>query len=142
MEERHITSALEILKKIHYINIATVCEDGQPWNTPVSASYDTNLHFYWGSSPDNIHSQNIRRDGRAFVTVYDSQAPESKGEALYFLGTAEELGAENEYIKKYRFFPEQVWMNDEAKHEDGSYRHDVRVELALSSLIERIAAAP
>jgi general stress protein 26 len=60
MEQRHIDSAKVILEKIHYINIATVNEDGSPWNTPVSASHDEQLNFYWGSSPDSVHSQNIR----------------------------------------------------------------------------------
>lgn len=135
MEDRHIKSAREILEKIHYINIATVNEDGSPWNTAVATSRDGQLNFYWGSSPDNIHSQNIRRDGRVFVTIYDSTVPEGTGEGLYLLGRAEELGPEEgTAVYKYKFIPEQVWINDEAKNEDGNYKHDIRVDLNLSNL--------
>jgi general stress protein 26 len=138
MENRHLDSAANILKSIHYINIATVCEDGSPWNTPVSASFDENLDFIWGSSPDNIHSQNIRRDGRVFVVVYDSTAPEGTGEGIYMKGRAEELDNESASVRKYRFIPEQVWINDEAKDESGDYEHDIRIELDLVSLKEAV----
>lgn len=136
MEDRHIKSAREILEQIRYINIATVNEDGSPWNTAVSASHDAHLNFYWGSSPDSVHSRNIRRDGRVFVTIYDSTAPEGTGEGLYLRGRAEELGRlADSAVHEYRFTPEQVWINDEAKNDDGSYRHDIRVELNLSGLM-------
>lgn len=135
MEDQHIKSAKEILEKIHYINVATVSEDGSPWNTAVSTSYDEQLNFYWGSSPDNVHSQNIRRDGRVFVTIYDSTVPEGTGQGLYLLGRAEELGQEEgTSVCKYKFTPQQVWINDEAKNEDGGYKYDIRIELNLSTL--------
>jgi len=135
MEARHLASAKAIIGKIHYINVATVNEDGSPWNTAVSATHDDQLVFSWGSSPDNVHSQNIRRDGRAFVTIYDSTAPEGTGEGVYLRGRAEELGPEEgTAVYAYRFIPEQAWINDEAKNGDGSYQHDIRIELPLSDL--------
>lgn len=136
MEDRHIKSAKEILRRIHYINIATVNEDGSPWNTAVSASHDEELNFYWGSSSNNVHSQNIRRDARVFVTIYDSTAPEGTGEGLYLQGVAEELGPEEGTdVYKYKFKPERIWINDEAKNADGSYKHDIRIELDKASLV-------
>lgn len=136
MGDRHLTSAANILKTIHYINLATVCADGSPWNSPVSASFDEHLNFHWGSSSDNVHSQNIRNDARTFVVVYDSTAPEGTGEAVYMTGRSEELEGINASISKYRFIPECAWINDEAKSEDGTYKHDIRIELDLSSLRE------
>jgi hypothetical protein len=135
MEQRHLDSIKAILEKIRYINLATVSEDGSPWNTPVSASHDKELNFLWGSSPDNVHSKNIRRDGRVFVTVYDSTVPEGTGEGLYLVGLAEEIGPlEGTAVFKYKFVPKQAWINDESKNEDGSYKHDIRVELDLNSV--------
>ena len=139
MEHRHLESIKEILEKIHYINIATVCEDGLPWNTPVSATHDNQLNFYWGSSPDNIHSKNIRRNGRVFVTIYDSTVPEGTGEGLYMQGHAEDLGPEaGTAVYKYKFTPERAWINDEAKNEDGSYKHDIRIEIPLDAIKKQI----
>jgi hypothetical protein len=138
MEQRHIDSARVILNKIHYLNIATVNEDGSPWNSVVSSSHDEQLNFYWGSSPDSVHSQNIRRDSRVFVTIYDSTVPEGTGEGLYLLGKAEELGPEDgTAVYKYKFMPEKIWINDEAKNEDGSYNHDIRVEIDLNLLLDK-----
>jgi hypothetical protein len=135
MNDRHLASAKSILGKIQYINLATVNEDGSPWNTPVSAAHDDQLNFFWGSSPDNVHSDNIRRDGRVFVTIYDSTVPEGTGEGLYLIGRAEELGPEEgTAVYKYKFTPEHAWINDEAKNEDGSYKHDIRVELELDAI--------
>src|SRR5205809_6510000 len=94
MNDHHLNSVKTILEKIHYINLATVCEDGSPWNTVVSVSHDNQLNFFWGSSPENIHSKNIRRDARVFATIYDSTVPEGTGEGLYLVGKAEELGPE------------------------------------------------
>ncbi|MDB5244359.1 MAG: hypothetical protein JWN18_229 [Parcubacteria group bacterium] len=136
MEDKHLAAAVAILKSIHYITLATVCEDGSPWNSPVSATIDADLNFSWGSNADNIHSQNIGRDGRVFVVIFDSKAAEGTGEGLYLKGTAEELGQENDSINKYRFIANQAWVNDEAKNENGSYKHDIRVELNLDSLKE------
>lgn len=134
MNQKHIESAKKILETIHYINIATVNTDGTPWNSIVSTTHNSELNFFWGSSPQNIHSQNIERDGRVFVTIYDSTSPEGTGEGLYLLGTAKKIGEENIDISKYQFSPEKIWINDEIKNEDGGYRYDVRIELDIAIL--------
>jgi general stress protein 26 len=137
MEMRHIQSIKEILKNIHYITIATVCDDGSPWNSPVSASFDTDLNFYWGSSRENIHSKNISRDSRVFVVIYDSTAPEGTGEGVYMSGEATELGPEehNPSVTKYKFSPSKFWINDVTLDEFGKYLNDVRIEINKENLI-------
>jgi hypothetical protein len=134
MEDRHIASAARILKSVHYLTLATVCEDGAPWNSPLSASLDGEVSFKWGSSRESVHSQNVRRDGRAFAVVYDSTAPEGTGEGVYMLGKAWELDEQSGALRIYRFVPEHIWINDEAKNEDGSYMHDIRVEIDIHRL--------
>lgn len=132
MEERHVQSAVTILKEAHYINLSTVCDDGAPWGTPVSANR-VGLNFEWGSSPDNVHSQNIARDKRVFVTIYDTHAPEGKGEAVYLSGRASMMRHEGS-VAMYQFVPERVWINDEVKNDDGSFKSDIRVALDLEEL--------
>ncbi len=44
--------AKEIISKIIYINIASVSEDGLPWNTPLYYAFDENYNFFWTSSPE------------------------------------------------------------------------------------------
>lgn len=40
--------AREIIQNTIYITIATVCEDGSPWNTPVYAAFDDQFNFFLG----------------------------------------------------------------------------------------------
>ncbi len=90
--------------------------------------------FKWGSSPENVHSGNIRRDSRVFAVVFDSNAPEGMGEGVYMQGRAYELEEREGAVAMYRFVPERAWINDEAKNDDDSYKHDIRIELDLEQL--------
>lgn len=134
MEQRHLDSAIKILKELKYMTLATVCEDGSPWNSPVAHSPLKDLVFYWGSTEDSIHSQNIRRDERAFVVIYDSTAPEGKGEGVYMKGEAEELDEKEGLVRMYRFIPHQIWINDDEKDANGKYLKDFRVEIDIEEL--------
>jgi general stress protein 26 len=134
MEDKHILSAANILKNIKYMTLATVCTDGSPWNSPVAHSPLKDLVFYWGSTEDSIHSQNIRRDERVFVVIYDSTAPEGTGEGVYMKGMAEELDEVEGLVRMYRFIPQQIWINDAEKDASGNYLKDFRIELDIEEL--------
>ncbi len=134
MEERYLESAVEILRTMKYLTLATVCKDGAPWNTPVSASVDSQLILTWGSNSNSQHSLNIQNDARAFGVIFDSHAPEGTGEGLYLSGRVEKVGEENDAITIYRLVPEQIWINDEEKNEDGSYKNDIRIEIPVEIL--------
>lgn len=138
MEEKHLTSAVKILRELKYMTLATVCADGSPWNSPVAHSPLKELIFYWGSTEDSIHSQNIRRDRRVFVVVYDSTLPEGMGEGVYMRGEAEELDEVNGLVRMYRFIPQQIWINDADKDGKGNYLRDFRVELDIEKLREAL----
>ena len=131
MENRHLVSAIGILKNMKYMTIATVCDDGSPWNTPVAPNLKKDLVFTWGSNENSVHSQNIRKEKRVFVVIYDSTAPEGTGEGIYMKGEAKELDKYEGTLKMYHFVPEKIWINDEEKNDDGSFKRDIRVELDL-----------
>ncbi len=82
MKKRHIESATKILKDMKYMTIATVCSDGSPWNTPVAPTPSKDLIFRWGSNENSVHSQNIRKEKRVFVVIFDSHAEEGTGEGV------------------------------------------------------------
>ena len=83
-----------MVMRSRYATIATVCEDGQPWNTPVAVAFDDAYTMYWVSSRSSRHSQNIDRDPRIFVVLYNSRS--SKGEGVYFAMTAQALEREED----------------------------------------------
>ena len=72
-----------MLQAIPYVTIATVCSNGQPWNSPVVGRFDDELNLYWVSWKENQHSRNIALDPRIFVVVYDSRVPEGLGLGLF-----------------------------------------------------------
>lgn len=134
MEERHLKSAVRILKSIQYMTLATVCPDGSPWNTPVAPTFNNDLIFRWGSNEESVHSQNVRNEKRVFVVVYDSTVPEGTGEGVYMKGEARELDEREGTLRMYEFYPAQVWINDEEQDDEGKFQKDIRVEINIEEL--------
>lgn len=147
------TQAKVVLDNITYITIATVSQDGQPWNTPVAAfRFPNDYTFYWASWQNNQHSKNIRANGKAFIVVYDSTPADNKpSSGVYILAEAMELTNEQEVMQAakafgddpynpsdgmqylgnkprriYKATPQKIWMNNDSEI-DGSFV-DVRVE--------------
>lgn len=67
-----IAAAKELLRTTRYVAVATVNADGSPHNSPLFFIPDPKLeHFYWGSHPDSLHSQNVVRTGKIFVVLFN-----------------------------------------------------------------------
>lgn len=136
--------ARNVLDKIRYITVATVDDNGQPWNTPVAGfHFDDDYTLYWASWTDNQHSRNIRANGKAFIAIYDSTTSDgSPAGGVYIQAEVVELNAEEEVIEAalvfkgdqynpsdgrqylsskprriYKASPKHIWMNgdDEIK---------------------------
>lgn len=144
----------QLLGRIPYVTIATVCPNGQPWNSPVVGRFDRDMNLYWISWKENQHSLNIAYDQRIFVVVYDSQVPEGQGEGLYLQMKAHELSngelgkareaygtsffshtfKHDQFLgscpqRIYRAVPENIWYNI-----DGSARgHFVDKRVAITA---------
>ena len=146
------SKAQAILDRLSYITLATVSNDGQPWNSPVYCAYDQDYNVYWGSHIDSQHSQNIRANGKAFIVVYDSTVAPGLGEGVYIQATCieiadrEEIAAAHKLIQDrrpspywkleevqsdrpvhlFKAVPQRIWMNNDGE-KDGQYI-DVRIE--------------
>ena len=88
----------KLLKVVPYVTLATVCPDGNPWNTPVRGYFDDNLNLYWASWPQNQHSQNIAHNPSVFAVVYDSRAKEGAGIGVYMQMTAKLLTQKDDVV--------------------------------------------
>ncbi len=93
----------EILKNCLYANIATARDD-IPWNTPATALPDPDLNFYWSSWIKAEHSQNIRANGAAFLTFYDSTRARGTNNlmCLYLQCVAREVSDPEEATKAFK----------------------------------------
>jgi hypothetical protein len=155
-----IVRAKEVLRDIHHIPIATVNMAGSPHSSPVFLVFDEALHGFWASSPDSLHSQNITRDPRIFLSIFDSREGHS---GLFLSGTAIELTERSRVVhglkaltdlkekgygkmndisgyletgpqRIYEFVPDHAWVNHSEKHGD-IVVGDGRYEIALTDLI-------
>lgn len=169
MSDFHDKRAAEIINKILYITIASVSDEGQPWNSPVYSGFDNELNFYWASDKDSQHSKNVRANGRVFIVIYDSTAADGKGEGVYIQAEAKELDDDREIMsarritqarkgqldeitddepekfkgisvrRVYKAMPQKIWMNDDELDDNGKRIRDTRVEIALDALLDELS---
>ncbi len=92
-----IDTTRDTLKGTTFLTLSTVCEEGSPWGTPVHFAYD-DTQVYWFSFDTTVHSQNIARDPRVFITIFDSsQNPTTDGRtAVYIETVAQRLEGDEE----------------------------------------------
>lgn len=88
-ESELVARALELLNGPPYFNVATE-SGGQPWNTPIWATRDQDLNLYWSSWVEAVHSRNIEKNPRVFLTLFDSTRKRGTNNmrCLYLQGTA------------------------------------------------------
>jgi uncharacterized protein YhbP (UPF0306 family) len=85
--------AKEILDFNMYLVLGTADESGQPWVTPLYFSCAAYREFYWMSSPQVRHSQNIGIRPQVSLVVFDSQVAVGKGQAVYMSAIAREVNS-------------------------------------------------
>ena len=97
-------TAQKIISGIFYMTIASADEDGSPWVSPVYFNYDEACNLYWISFKDAIHSLNVTVNKKASISIYDSTAPNWKGDGVYLQCDVEVLETANDIahgIKSY-----------------------------------------
>lgn len=108
-------SIRQILSNTQYCTIATVREDGSPWNVPVRFAHDEE-YLYFRSPAGTTHGLSIERDGRVAVVVVDTN--QSVKGAVYIHSFAQKLEGEEE-ARAVRVFnerfnnPPDQWENTE-----------------------------
>ena len=151
--------ANEIFQKIPYLNLATVSNDGKPWNTAVWYAKDEDYNIYFVSPKNTVHAKNVNANNMGFVTIYDSTVPDGQGVGLYIEATVSEIKDTKSIIKAisclykakknkrqsiefissaplriYKVKPHQMWIND-AKEQKGLFL-DYRVKLVFDELVQ------
>jgi hypothetical protein len=153
-----VARAHELLDGPPYFNVATE-GGGQPWNSPVWAARDSDLNLYWSSWVKAVHSENIAKNPRTFLTLFDStrkrgtnnlrclyllcttvavEEPDEarKAFALVYPGEAVELKDFLEPGQKrfYRATPTRAWLNCLSERELTPSTVKMRVEVPLGAL--------
>lgn len=97
-----VEKAKQILEDNIYCVIASSSKDGKPWISPVFYGYDENYNIYWISDKDARHSELIRNNPQVAIVIFNSQAPEGKGDGVYFEAMVEEINDVEEAEKAYK----------------------------------------
>jgi nitroimidazol reductase NimA-like FMN-containing flavoprotein (pyridoxamine 5'-phosphate oxidase superfamily) len=74
-----------------YMTLATADETGRPWASPVWFAHEGYAEYYWVSTPDARHSQNLRARADLAVVIFDSDAAVGTGQAVYMEASAREM---------------------------------------------------
>lgn len=123
--ETQRAQARKIIDTVQYITLATISEDGEPWNAPVFFAHDDYQTFYWGSRRAVQHSQNICANGKGYIVIYDSTITAGQGRAVYIRAKCQELSdiaevktAASLLHKRYG----ESYMNPERMLDDPTHR--------------------
>lgn len=149
-----------LLNSVTYCSLSTCDADGYPWVSPVFFAFDTALNFYWSSAIASRHSQNLyTNQGKAAITLYQSQKSEAPTDGLYLTGTAIELDlasaqhafsllgkrsgksiprSPEDYVgqsarRMYCFLPQQAWCTG-ARLPHGNQLIDTKILLDIKML--------
>jgi nitroimidazol reductase NimA-like FMN-containing flavoprotein (pyridoxamine 5'-phosphate oxidase superfamily) len=84
--------ARQVIEANLYMTLATADETGRPWVSPVWFAYAPGYaEFFWVSSPEASHSQNIAGRPEVAIVVFDSRVPAGTGQGVYMAAEAREL---------------------------------------------------
>jgi hypothetical protein len=89
-----IEDVTRLIFESSFMTLATADADGVPWVSPVEFACDEELQFYWFSTTDTRHSQNVQTNPQAALSIYDHAFVPSSGRqptALYGEGPVEQL---------------------------------------------------
>jgi hypothetical protein len=86
-----VALAKEIIDSNRYMTLGTADEAGHPWVSPVFYAARRYAEFYWMSSPEVTHSQNLARRPQLSIVIFDSQVVPGNARPVYMSAVAEML---------------------------------------------------
>lgn len=134
--------AQKIIADNIYMTIATSSLDGRPWISPVFFAFDQKYNLFWVSNKDSLHSNLIANNPHVAIVIFDSQAPEGKGDGVYFEAKVNILADEKEIqhamdVLNRRVTKEEFRVkNLEQVTADGVWRVYQAVPIKVSTLTE------
>lgn len=77
-----------VVRANQYMVLATADVSGVPWASPVWFATVDSWEFFWVSSPNARHSQNLAVRPELAITIFDSGQPPGTGQGVYFSAQA------------------------------------------------------
>ena len=86
-----VQTVSDLIEASRYLVLATADAAGRPWSSPVYFAHIGYTEFFWVSSPDVTHSQNIAVRPEVGIVIFDTQAAIGTGQAVYMSAVAKLL---------------------------------------------------
>ena len=83
-----------LIQNNQHMTLATADTLGKPWVSPVFFMYDNKYNFYWVSSKNALHSQNIRARKEVAIVIF-GKLSNNEVDGVYIDATASELKTES-----------------------------------------------
>lgn len=110
--------ARDIIKHNIYLTLAT--SDGRlPWSAPLFYCVDREYNFYFISQMGCVHARHILKNPQVAFSIFDSHAPEGKGNGVQASGTVSLLIKEEDIVKALRHY-HTTFIKCEPKDFNGS----------------------
>src|ERR687891_1372995 len=90
-DQNPVALAKETIDSNRYMTLATADEAGHPWVSPVFYAARGYAEYYWMSSPEVTHSQNLARRPQLSIVIFDSQVVPGNARPVYMSAVAEML---------------------------------------------------
>jgi hypothetical protein len=88
---RFDTDFARLFRETKHLTLATTSRDGQPWGTPLHFASD-GQNIYWANSAQTVHTQNLRDNPRAFLTIMaEKVSDDAHTPAAYIQTTVTEI---------------------------------------------------
>jgi nitroimidazol reductase NimA-like FMN-containing flavoprotein (pyridoxamine 5'-phosphate oxidase superfamily) len=104
--------AKRILAECTYMVIGTSTKEGEPWIAPVLYVYDKEYNIYFLSAVDAVHSENILKNPKVSISIFDSHQKIGISEGVQIEGRAE-LVEKAEIKKAITLYCEKVFPDSE-----------------------------
>ncbi|HVX92658.1 MAG TPA: pyridoxamine 5'-phosphate oxidase family protein [Candidatus Dojkabacteria bacterium] len=91
-DDKILSIILGILKDTTLASMSTVDDMQQPWINTFFFNFDDDLNFYLLTSPQTRHGENIKKNNRVAINIFDShQKPSDKKKGVFVQGTCEQV---------------------------------------------------
>jgi nitroimidazol reductase NimA-like FMN-containing flavoprotein (pyridoxamine 5'-phosphate oxidase superfamily) len=104
--------AKKILSECTYMVVGTSTVDGKPWIAPVLYVYDKEYNIYFLSAIDAVHSENILKNSKVSISIFDSHQKIGISDGIQIEGRAEPV-EKGEIKKVITLYCEKVFPDSE-----------------------------
>lgn len=113
MQDMNVEKARQIIASNRYMTLAT-CRNNLVWIAPVAYAVDESYNFYWYSTIDATHSQQIAYNPDVAIAIFNSTEPSETADGLQLSGIAAVV-EDNELLQVMNMYWLQQFPDPDAR---------------------------